>query len=106
MQNAIVFGLMLVWFLFFVAGEYCSKVWSEQPSIALTLVVLAAYSVGVLAWLQALLLHGKLSVLSTVFSALAMVAAAGLGIFVFDEVLRPIQLLGICLAIIGCILAY
>lgn len=99
-------ALMCCWIGCYGTGEYLSKIWTRQPSVWLAAIIAGVYSLGVIGWLPALLYHGQLSALSTVFSALGIVVAVLLGVIVFGETLQPRQLVGIVLAVLACILTY
>ena len=106
MTSCIPLVLMVVWCIFFSLGEYFSRVWVDQPGYILPGLVFSCYGVSVAAWLGALLDHGKLAALSTVFSSLAMVSAVLIGVLVFREQLQPRQIAGIVLAVLACLLTY
>lgn len=92
----------LGWLIFsalcFAAGEYTSKLWGYKPSVTLTLAVLFAYSIGVLAWLPALLHKNDLARMGTLWYLLSTPSTILIGVLLFKEKLSPSQWLGMALA--------
>jgi multidrug transporter EmrE-like cation transporter len=97
-------GWLILSALFFAAGEYLSKVWANAPTGRGAALVVAAYAVGALAWLPALLHKNELAVMGTAWLLLATVATVVIGLFVFGENLSRVQWTGIGLAAIALFL--
>ncbi len=90
--------------LFFALGEYLSKLWGDNPSWRGALLVVAAYAVGTLGWLPALLHKNQLAVMGTAWLLLATVATVVIGVFVFGEALNRAQWTGVVFATISLFL--
>ena len=102
-KSVIVLGL-LAWMLFYGAGEYLSKLWSQRPSPLLTILIVSSYSIGALFWLPALRAHGGLAVLTTIFSVAGTLAGVLIGLLIFKEVVTIQHLVGIGLALVSIVL--
>lgn len=95
----------VVWLLlsagFFAGGEYLSKQWASSPTLTSTIMVVAVYALGTLAWLPAMLHRNELAVMGTAWLLLATAATSIIGVFVFGETLTSIQWAGIALAFVA-----
>jgi len=95
---------LLISALFFAAGEFLSKIWGQNPSIRLTILVVLVYSLGAITWLPALLHKNQLSVMGMLWLLLGVIATVLIGVFIFHEHLNNYQIIGIVLAILAMIL--
>jgi multidrug transporter EmrE-like cation transporter len=100
MKLAVLAGLC-GWAVLYGAGEYCSKLWSQRPSIGLTILVVISYSLGALIWLPALRAHGNLGILTTIFSVVGTVVGVLIGLLLFHEPVSVKQFVGIGLALVS-----
>jgi len=90
--------------LFFAVGEYFSKKFALNPRVMYVLLILAAYCVGTLAWLPAILQKNSLSIVGTMWSVLSLFATVLIGVLIFGEKLSLIGIVGIVMAVISIIL--
>jgi multidrug transporter EmrE-like cation transporter len=90
--------------LFFAAGEFFSKKFALNPKLNFVALILAAYILGTLAWLPAILQKNQLSIVGTIWSVLSLLATLGIGIIIFNEKLSWIGIIGIITAFISIIL--
>jgi multidrug transporter EmrE-like cation transporter len=90
--------------LFFALGEFLSKKFSLNPKITYVIYILIIYSLGVLAWLPAILQKNQLSIVGTIWSVLSLLTTILIGVLVFKEKLEFTGVLGIILAFIAIIL--
>jgi drug/metabolite transporter (DMT)-like permease len=98
------FAWLILSAIFFGIGEYLSKKFALQPSLKYVIFVLAAYILGTLAWLPAILKDKQLSTTGTGWLLLSMMATLGIGLLVFHERLNILQIVGIVLAIFSMFL--
>ena len=63
---------LLISAVFFAVGEFLSKKFSLDPKINYVVLVLIAYSFGVLAWLPAILQKNQLSIVGTLWSVFSL----------------------------------
>jgi len=98
----------LVWLflsaVFFAIGEFMSKKFALEPKAILVIGILAVDSIGVLAWLPAILQKNQLSIVGTIWSVLSLLMTILIGILIFGEKLNPMGVIGIILAIISIII--
>jgi multidrug transporter EmrE-like cation transporter len=90
--------------LFFAVGEYFSKKFALNPKVMYVMLILAAYGVGTLAWLPAILQKNSLSIAGTIWSVLSLFATVLIGVLIFGEKLSVIGIAGIVMAVISIIL--
>ena len=89
---------------FFGVGEYLSKKFAIRPDWMGLLLVCAAYLLGTLAWLPAIVRTNQLASTGTGWLLLSMIATVGIGLVVFHEKLNSLQVAGVVLAAIALIL--
>ena len=88
----------------FACGEICSKLWANNSKwYYIPLAVLCYVACSVL-WLPAIKEYNKLAVVGIVWSVLAVLTTAIIGIVVFREKLEWYQWLGLVLATVAIIL--
>jgi len=90
--------------LFFAAGEFLSKKFALSPKFSYVALLLIAYSIGVLAWLPAILQRNSLSVVGTMWSVLSLLATITIGVLIFGEKISMVGIAGIIAAIIAIVL--
>ncbi|MCX6723082.1 MAG: hypothetical protein NT094_03360 [Candidatus Staskawiczbacteria bacterium] len=94
----------LVWLtlsaVFFAIGEFMSKKFALNPKTMLA-GILAVYSLGVLAWLPAILQKNQLSIVGAIWSVLSLLTTVLIGLLVFGERLSSVGILGIITAVIA-----
>jgi drug/metabolite transporter (DMT)-like permease len=95
---------LLISALFFACGEFLSKLWGNNPSITLTILVVIVYAFGTLSWLPVLLYKNQLAVMGTAWLLLATIATIVIGVLVFHEKISTLQGFGIVMAIIAMFL--
>ena len=95
----------LVWLtlsaVFFAIGEFMSKKFALNPKILLVFGILAVYSLGVLAWLPAILQKNQLSIVGAIWSVLSLLTTVLIGLLVFGEKLSAVGIIGIIMAVIA-----
>lgn len=89
---------------FFAIGEYLSKKFAIHPDSKGLLLVCAAYLLGTLAWLPAIVRTNQLASTGTAWLLLSMIATLGIGLGVFHEKLNSLQFAGVVLAAFALIL--
>ena len=89
---------------FFAAGEYLSKKFAIHPDLRGMLLVCAAYLLGTLAWLPAIVRTNQLASTGTAWLLLSMIATIGIGWGIFHEKLNSLQLVGVVLAGVALVL--
>ena len=90
--------------LFFAVGEFLSKKFALSPKFSYVALLLIAYSIGVLAWLPAILQRNSLSVVGTMWSVLSLLATITIGVLIFGEKISMVGIAGIIAAIIAIVL--
>ncbi len=90
--------------IFFAVGEFLSKKFSLSPKFLYVILILIIYSLGVLAWLPAILQKNQLSIVGTMWSVLSLFTTILIGILIFGEKLNIIGIVGIIFAIISIVL--
>ncbi len=95
------FAWLILSAIFFAAGEYLSKKFALEPGWKYMAAVLAAYIMGTLAWLPAIMQKNQLSTTGTAWLLLSIMATLGIGLLVFHEKVNALQAAGIILAIIS-----
>ena len=99
---------MLLWLFcsvfMFGTGEYLSKRWSLTPSYSLAAITLIPYLSSSLIWLLALKAGKGLVLVGMMWSLLAALATAGIGLIGFHEHLTSYNYYGLILAILALIL--
>lgn len=88
---------LLISSMFFALGEFLSKKFATTPSWTYVSLVLLAYSMGVLAWLPAILQKNQLAVVGTMGSVLSLSTTIFIGVVVFGESLSMVNIVGLCL---------
>jgi len=90
--------------IFFAGGEFLSKKFSLNPKFAYVIYILIFYSIGVLAWLPAILQKNQLSIVGTMWSVLSLLTTVLIGILVFNEKINAAGIVGIVFAFAAIIL--
>ncbi len=85
---------LIVSALFFAAGEFLSKKFALNPKFLSVIIILVVYSLGVLAWLPAILQMNKLSIVGTIWSVLSLLATVLIGVLIFNEKLSTVGIFG------------
>lgn len=98
------FVWLLLSALFFAIGEFLSKKFALQPKLFYVILMLITYSLGVLAWLPAILQKNQLSVVGTIWSVLSLITTILIGVIIFSEKLNLTSIVGIIFAFIAIIL--
>lgn len=98
-----------IWWLvissvFFAAGEFLSKKFALQPKALSVIFILIFYSLGVLAWLPAILQKNQLSIVGTLWSVLSLLTTILIGVVIFSEKISLAGIIGIIFAFIAIIL--
>jgi multidrug transporter EmrE-like cation transporter len=95
----------IVWLIgsaiFFAFGEFLSKKFALAPSLYYVIIILIVYSLGVLAWLPAILEKNQLSIVGAIWSVLSLLATILIGLLIFKEKLNAIGIIGIIFALIA-----
>ena len=98
----------MVWLMlsaiFFAFGEFLSKKFALAPSLYYVLIIVVIYSIGVLAWLPAILEKNQLSIVGTIWSVLSLLTTILIGVLIFKERLSLVGFVGIVFAFIAIIL--
>ena len=87
--------------VFFAAGEFLSKEFALSPKLLYIVLILIIYSLGVLAWLPAILQKNSLSVVGTMWSVLSLLTTILLGVLFFKEKLSILGVIGIIMAVLA-----
>jgi multidrug transporter EmrE-like cation transporter len=90
--------------LFFAAGEFWSKKFALTPRPSYVVLAVAIYSLGVLAWLPAILQKNSLAIVGTIWSVMSLLATILIGVLIFSEKISLIGIAGVITAIIAIIL--
>lgn len=90
--------------IFFAVGEFLSKKFALSPKFFYVILILIIYSLGVLAWLPAILQKNQLSVVGTMWSVLSLLTTILIGVIIFGEKLSLIGIAGIVMAMIAIVL--
>jgi len=90
--------------LFFAVGEFLSKKFALEPKYAYVILILIAYSLGVLAWLPAILQRNSLSIVGTIWSVLSLCLTILIGTLIFREKVSAVGIAGMIAAVIAIIL--
>jgi len=90
--------------LFFAVGEFLSKKFALNPKLLYVILMLVAYSFGVLVWLPAILQRNSLSIVGTMWSVLSLLTTILIGVLIFKEKLSTVGIAGMAMAIIAIIL--
>ncbi|MDO8667526.1 MAG: hypothetical protein Q7K35_00305 [bacterium] len=95
----------LIWLtlsaLFFAGGEFFSKKFALNPKALLVVGILAIYSLGVLAWLPAILQKNQLSIVGAIWSVMSLLATVLIGVLIFGERLSIVGILGVVAAFVA-----
>ena len=89
---------------FFAVGEYLSKKFAIHPDLNGVVFICAAYLLGTLAWLPAIVRTNQLASTGTAWLLLSMIATLGIGLGVFHEKLNSLQIAGVVLAAVALVL--
>ncbi len=92
--------------LFFAIGEFWSKKFALSPKFSYVALIIIIYSLGVLAWLPAILQKNSLSITGTIWSVLSLLTTILIGVLIFGEKLSLIGIAGIGVAFLAIILLY
>ncbi len=95
---------LIVSALFFAIGEFLSKKFALSPKSLYAILILLVYSLGVLAWLPAILQKNSLSITGTIWSVLSLLTTILIGVLIFKEKLSIIGIAGIVVAVIAILL--
>ena len=98
------FWWLLISVVFYAAGEYYSKKWSEDSTHTNLALLLIAYMTGVCLWLPALKETRTLALTGMLWLLLSIITTIALGVAVFGEKLTVFNWIGVGLAIVACIL--
>ena len=88
----------------FAVGEFLSKKFALHPRASYVFFILAAYCVGTMFWLPAILQKNQLSIVGTLWSVLGLLATVLIGVLIFKEKLSFLGFVGIILAFVSIIL--
>jgi multidrug transporter EmrE-like cation transporter len=92
----------LIWLalsgLLFAGGEFLSKKFALNPRLTLVVCILVIYSLGVLAWLPAILQKNQLSIVGAIWSVMSLLATVLIGFLLFGEKLSAVGVVGIITA--------
>ncbi len=95
----------LIWLalsgLLFAGGEFLSKKFALNPRATMVVIILVVYSLGVLAWLPAILQKNQLSIVGAIWSVMSLLATVLIGVLIFGEKLTVIGIIGIILAFLA-----
>ncbi len=98
----------IVWLIisaiFFAVGEFVSKKFAIDRKLIYIAYILIAYTLGILAWLPAIVQKNQLSIVGTIWSVLSLLATILIGILIFNEKLSVLGIFGIITAFISIIL--
>ena len=98
------FYWLLISMVFYAGGEFFSKKFAMSPKVSTVILILAFYSLGVLAWLAALWGKDELAVVGTTWAVLSLMVTVSIGIFIFGERLNWMGISGIILAVAAIVL--
>jgi len=87
--------------LFFAWGEFLSKKFALQPTVAIVIFIIIVESVSVLFWLPAILQNNSLSIVGTMWSVSSLALTVLVGLLLFNEQLSVMSVLGIFFAFIA-----
>ena len=90
--------------IFFAVGEFLSKKFALSPKFLYVILILIIYSLGVLAWLPAILQKNQLSIVGTMWSVLSLLTTILIGILIFGEKLSMVGFIGMIFAITAIVL--
>ena len=90
--------------LCFATGEFLSKKFALAPSWGYVFIILVPYTLGVLAWLPAILIKNQLSIVGAIWSVLSLAATVLIGVLIFSEKLSMLGIIGLVLAFISVLL--
>jgi multidrug transporter EmrE-like cation transporter len=92
--------------IFFAVGEFLSKKFALSPKFSYIVLIIIIYSIGVLAWLPAILQKNSLSIAGTIWSVLSLLTTILIGVLIFGEKLSTMSIMGMGLAFTAIILLY
>ncbi|HUX35405.1 MAG TPA: hypothetical protein VMV71_00020 [Candidatus Paceibacterota bacterium] len=90
--------------IFFAIGEYLSKKFALGPKLIYVILLLIAYSFGVLAWLPAILQRNSLSIVGTMWSVLSLLTTIAIGVLLFGEKVSALGVVGMITAVVSIVL--
>lgn len=90
--------------VFFAGGEFLSKKFALNPKALLVVGILVVYSLGVLAWLPAILQKNQLSIVGAIWSVLSLLTTVLIGVLIFGERLSLVGILGVIAAFVAVFL--
>jgi multidrug transporter EmrE-like cation transporter len=90
--------------LFFAVGEFLSKKFALNPKFLYVAYILIIYSIGVLAWLPAILQKNQLSIVGTMWSVMSLLTTILIGVLIFNERLNVAGYVGVAFAFLAIIL--
>ena len=83
-----------------------SKKFALGPKFSYVVLIIIIYSLGVLAWLPAIMQKNSLSIAGTIWSVLSLLTTILIGVLIFGEKLSLIGVAGIFAAFVAIILLY
>jgi multidrug transporter EmrE-like cation transporter len=86
---------LLVSMIFYGYGEYLSKKFALKPDPGIVTMLLISYSLGILAWLCALIQKNQLAIVGTLWATLSILTTICIGLFIFNEKINTIGVAGI-----------
>lgn len=98
------FYWLIVSAIFFAVGEFLSKKFSLDPKIYYVVLILFVYSLGVLAWLPAIMQKNQLSIVGTIWSVLSLLITVVIGVLIFNEKLSLPGIIGIVFSVVAIVL--
>lgn len=90
--------------IFFISGEYCSKLFAISPSVKSAIIICTLYLIGTICWLPAIYYGKNLSTVGSMWNILAAISTIFLGLVIFQEHITKLQYTGLIMTIIGIIL--
>lgn len=86
---------LFVSMIFYGYGEYLSKKFALKPDPGIVALLLISYSLGILAWLCALIQRNQLAIVGTLWATLSILSTIAIGFFIFNEKINTIGVAGI-----------
>lgn len=96
--------LIALWCICSVMGDYLSKRWVARPSLLLLILTFLFYGGSTSFWLPALKMRNQIAIMGTMVMLLGALSTLFVGTCAFGETLRPIQWLGILLALVAIVI--
>jgi small multidrug resistance pump len=101
------FVLMIAVAFFTVLGDYFLKIAGQGPTIKIKPLIIGIliYGSTAIAWVYAMR-HLKIITVTVIFMMASLLFAAALGVFVFDERMNKVEMLGVFFAVLSIVLLY